>query len=40
MDRKQARQIADRIADGHAYDKHVARCDEFPEIKSRKEGIQ
>ncbi len=29
--------IAEQISAGHAYDKHVVRDDDFPEIKSRRE---
>ena len=37
MDQERARQIAQRIANGHAYAKHVVRGDDFAEIKSRDE---
>ncbi|MGA8111943.1 MAG: hypothetical protein WB974_21045, partial [Acidobacteriaceae bacterium] len=36
MEEKQAREVARRIAQGHAFDKHVAEGDDFPEVKSRK----
>jgi SPP1 gp7 family putative phage head morphogenesis protein len=31
------REVAEKIANGHAYDKHVIRKKEFPEIRNRKE---
>ncbi|MGB9028842.1 MAG: hypothetical protein WCC27_01880 [Acidobacteriaceae bacterium] len=37
MDEEQARTIATRISEGHAYDTHVIKGDDFPEIKSREE---
>jgi len=37
MEEEQARAIARRISEGHAYRKHVVRGDDFPEIKSREE---
>ena len=37
MDEEQARAIARRISEGHAYRKHVVRGDDFPEIKRREE---
>src|SRR5579875_2265566 len=37
MEAGQARLIANRIACGHAYDKHVVKGDDFPEVKSRRE---
>lgn len=29
--------IAEQIADGHAYDEHVVKQDEFPRVKSRQD---
>jgi hypothetical protein len=37
MDEEQARAVARRISEGHAYEKHVVKGDDFPEIKSRGE---
>lgn len=37
MEQKQARRIAEQIAKGHAYTKHVEKGSDFPEIKSRAE---
>jgi hypothetical protein len=37
MDENSARVIAEQIARGHAYTKHVVERDDFPEIKSREE---
>lgn len=37
MDPNQARRIAEEIAKGHAYTKHVDKGSDFPEIKSREE---
>ena len=37
MEADHARAIAQRIARGHAYVKHVARGEDFPEVKSPEE---
>lgn len=36
MDEEQAREIAERIAAGHAFDLHVLEGEEFPEITTRE----
>jgi len=36
MEPDQAQAIAQRIAGGHAYEKHVMKGDDFAEIKSRE----
>lgn len=37
MDEERARGIAKQIAHGHAFGKHVAKGDDFPEVKTRED---
>lgn len=37
MEDEQARETAERIAHGHAFQEHVIDRDEFPEIRTREE---